>query len=218
MNSRRMRHIKRCNNFPCVFPEDVAQHSYFVALLSNIFVDEFNSWCKNTENIGYMLDKGEVLQRAICHDWDEALTSDIPYVIKHINSEVEESLHVAIQHRIDSVLKGTSDSIKNLWESCNNCKNGLPGMVITICDMLELALYCYEECTTGNTALEPVLRNCCYFLDKFEDEMCIERCSDALSFLLSEATPTISALYELVSSYKYCEDNYTIDIENYEQL
>ena len=44
MNLRRLKDIKRCNNFPVVNQEDVAQHSFYVTLLAMFIANEYNAW------------------------------------------------------------------------------------------------------------------------------------------------------------------------------
>ena len=81
MNIRRLRHIKRCNNFPTLNPTDVAQHSYFTTMLAMLFVDEL---VENSEE-KVPIDKETVLRKCLLHDFEEAFTSDIPYPVKHMN-------------------------------------------------------------------------------------------------------------------------------------
>lgn len=220
MNSRRMRHIKRCNNFPCLMPEDVAQHSYFVALLSKVFAEEYNDYCSILEKDMYKADIGGVLSKAICHDWDEAFTSDIPYVVKHMNPEVHQSLGKGLKERIDSVMKGCSRSILNLYNYCMMCKDGTAGAIVGICDMLELAIYCYEECTMNNIALEPILKNCIYYLDNMSDALATVMGweNTDVTLFLSEVSPTVNSLYDMVRNYNFSSDCMCIDIESHTQV
>lgn len=215
MNSRRLRHIRRCNNFPCLLQEDVAQHSYFVTLLSKIFVEEYNSFAKGFN--WNLIDKAEVLEKALCHDWDEAFISDIPYVVKHITPEVHDSLCSELDKKMDNLLgHGTS---RILWENCKTCKDGLAGVVVAICDMLELAIYCYEECNLGNKALEPILKNCIHYLDSMK-ATCLDSKDkrNTLDYVMygMRGMQTIRGLYDMIKSYKFCEDNIYVDIESHE--
>ena len=91
MNYRRLKDIKRCNNFPVVNQEDVAQHSFYVTLLAMALADEYNTWAGDI-NMGYhpfdvehqyMIAKTEiVIRKALTHDLEESFTSDIPWNIK----------------------------------------------------------------------------------------------------------------------------------------
>lgn len=219
MNSRRMRHIKRCNNFPCILPEDVAQHSYFVTVLSKIFAEEFNQYCENNEIQFEKVNTEEVLNKALFHDWDESFTSDIPYVVKHLNEQVHRSLKLGLQFRMNTLLENCSDTIKKIYDECRNCKNGKAGVVVSICDMLELAIYCYEECISGNKYLEPILKNCIYYLNSMEFKLGgalhEQECTKAkLSY--EEVSPTIGKIYFMIRTYSFSKDCLCIDIENHE--
>jgi 5'-deoxynucleotidase YfbR-like HD superfamily hydrolase len=206
-------------------PEDVAQHSYFVALLCKIFVAEYNKFCENylvyceKSEVGkYHIDMGEVLEKALCHDWDETFTSDIPYVVKHITPEVNHQLSLNLDERMRKVIDGCSDAIKDIYSQCTNCKDGVAGAVVAICDMLELALYCYEECTLGNKAIEPILRNCIFYLDNMEQDLgYVLWKSHSTVLSLSRVAPTINGLYAMIKEYNFSSDNLYIDIESHEQ-
>lgn len=218
MNSRRMRHIKRCNNFPCLLPEDVAQHSYFVAVLSRVFTEEYNSFCEHLGNLDKKLDCLEVLDKALCHDWDEAFTSDIPYVVKHLNPEVHEDLENGLSERVSYLLRGCSDSIQFLYDRCVKCKDGKAGAVVGVCDMMELAIYCYEECKMGNTALEPILKNCIYYLDEMNSKLpdILGWEDDNMAFIFSRVSPTLGGLYSMIKEYKFSDFCWCVDIESHE--
>lgn len=213
MNSRRMRHIKRCNNFPCVMPEDVAQHSYFVAMLCKVFVEEYNNFCNVVKKENLQVNLGEVLSKALCHDWDEAFTSDIPYVVKHLNPEVHKSLEKGLREHLSSILDTCTCSIHNLYDCCKTCKDGTSGVIVGICDMLELAIYCYEECMLNNTALEPILQNCIYYLDNMLSSL-----ANTLELncgTISSVSPTINELYLMIKEYNFSSSCWCIDIEEH---
>ena len=165
MNYRRLKDIRRCNNFPTISTEDVAQHSYYVSLLALTLAIEYNDWAARVnmkfhpydyENKVALVDVDKVLRMAISHDLEEAFTSDIPWNIKHYSEELNAAINSSVQARMESVYSGSR--VMRLFHKWNqDCKKGLEGQFVDLADMLELAVYSYEECAKGNTYMEPML-------------------------------------------------------------
>lgn len=157
LNYRRLRHLKRCNNFPTILPEDVAQHSWFTAVLAMTIADQHNAWIdqhdfQETETKFYnrKVSVEEVLRKAILHDTSECITGDIPYNVKHLNEEAHKAIETAVNQKMDEFYKDCSHILKDYqnWEA--TCKEGVSGYIVNIADMLELAIYCAEEVYAGN--------------------------------------------------------------------
>ena len=162
LNFRRLRFIKRCNNFPTVNPEDVAQHSFYTVLLSMSIADEYNTWVD--ENFDYYdyeapntLDSEKVIRKALLHDVEESFTSDIPWNIKHHSKEVHKAIAEAIENKMEKVYEDSKTA--QLWKSINlSSKDGAEGALVDLCDMLELALFCFEEKQKGNMYMNGLLK------------------------------------------------------------
>lgn len=160
MNMRRLRNLRRCNNYPTLIPEDVAQHSYYVTLLAKAFFDEANSFAVNKMEFTTLMNK------CLLHDMEEAFVSDIPYPIKHASKKFHDELNDIIDSGMSSMIhSGDTNTTISLWEGDRKrCKDGIEGSVVALCDMLELAIYCYEEVKLGNTACKTILNNCRIYL------------------------------------------------------
>lgn len=166
MNYRRLRNIKRCNNFPVNNREDVAQHSYYVTLLAMAIATEYNHWA-GTQNMRYhiwdadhhldLVNTDLIVLRALSHDLEEAFTSDIPWNVKHYSEQSHEVIEGVIQDKLDKVYEGSSLLIQRFNDWNSTCKDGLEGQFVDIADMLELSVYCWEELALGNTAMESLL-------------------------------------------------------------
>lgn len=166
---RNLRQIKRCNNLMTLVPEDVAQHSYYVALLAQKLAYEYNAVVAQ-HNLQYhpLDDENSVLPvqvkdcvvQALFHDLEEVFISDIPWDVKHSNPQIHEE--------IQNVLK---QKLQTAYEKCNHintdmdlmltAKNGIAGLIVDLADMLEGAWYCLEEIQLGNTTLQPVYEKYC---------------------------------------------------------
>ena len=180
MNYRRMRHIRRCNTFPVVNPIDVAQHSYYVAMLAMAISDEYNTYVDeyNLDSDGHLnlLNTEVVLRKALCHDTEESITSDIPWNIKHMNEDVHQMLSNVINARIDKAYEGTS-TMKIYHKLGKECKEGLEGKIVDLADMTELAIYCWEELAEGNSYMKSMLSKCLRIMDSYTQGTIIPKAS-----------------------------------------
>lgn len=143
MNLRRLNNIQRCMTFPVIKSETVASHSCFVGMLCSVVGREYNA----TYEVS--VDMGVLLEKAIFHDSEEAYTSDIPWNVKHFNEEVYKSIEDMIESRLNDIFDNCSYT-SDLHDVIIECKLGLEGRIVNLCDMIELALYCYDELNMGN--------------------------------------------------------------------
>ncbi len=165
-NFRRLKDIKRCNNFPVINREDVAQHSYYVTLLCMAIADDYNKSVAeynmsfhpyDVENQLTTVKIEPLLRKALTHDLDESFTSDIPWNIKHASPETSSAIKEAIQVKMNKIYED-SGSVENMNYHCKTCKEDFEGCFVDILDMLELAQYCFEEVAMGNYSLWTLLR------------------------------------------------------------
>ena len=159
LNYRRMKNIKRCNNFPTLVQEDVAQHSFYVAMIAMALVDEYNTWADSIdfESSSRPLINSEItIRKAMLHDIEESFTSDIPWNIKHSSEELHDLIAKAIEDKMHKVYAGASTMC--IYQRLNKgCKQGLEGAIVEVADMLELAIYLYEEKAMGNSYIGELL-------------------------------------------------------------
>lgn len=164
-NYRRLKEIKRCNNFPVVNKEDVAQHSFYVTLLAMVVADEYNQYVAShnsayhpydVENLMNVVKIEPLLRKALLHDVEESFTSDIPWNVKHADEETHKVIERAIAKKLEDSYEG-SKSMKLYQEIGTRCKDEFEGKFVDICDMLELSQYCFEEVAMGNSYIKPLL-------------------------------------------------------------
>ena len=195
MNYRRLKEIKRCNNFPVISKEDVAQHSFYVALLAMIMADQYNEWACSvkidspTLEVEFVLVNIEdVLRKALMHDLEESFTSDLPWNIKHMNEEAHEAISRIINQRLKAAYANSQAMDKYRCYS-SHCKEGFAGAFVRTADMLELALYCWEEAAKGNIFLKLMIDKCVSIIKSFGEYQ---------SFI--EAIPLFKNLMDLIES------------------
>lgn len=157
LNLRRLRHIKRCNNFPVNLPENVAAHSFFVVQMTMIIADELNRHTPQS------VDVEKAMRKAVLHDSMEAFTSDIPWNIKHHSDKVHTAIAEAERSLAWRLFGDGNDidySFNAYMDDMMHCKDGLEGAIVNLADMLELALFCYEEIQSGSIFMADMLRKC----------------------------------------------------------
>ena len=196
INYRRMRSIRRCNTFPVINPVDVAQHSYYASLLAMAFADEYNTWVEE-HNLGFhplddenqypLVNTETVLRKALLHDTEEAITSDIPWNIKHMSEEFHKTITEAINARIDKAYEGTT-TMELYHKLGKECKDGFEGQFVDVADMVELGLYCYEETKMGNEALKPMLDKCIRLIRRFTANSVLEQSSPLFNSIMDMLT------------------------------
>ena len=153
LNYRRLMEINRCNNFQTIKKEDVAQHSFYVALYSTIIAREYND--SAIEQGLPLFDIQVVMENALFHDIEETFVSDIPHNVKHHDEDTNVVVERAVSAIIGKMYYGKF--AKNFIDINKQAKEGFEGKLIDIVDMLELGLYCCEEVSKGNKLMRPLL-------------------------------------------------------------
>lgn len=166
-NYRRLRNVRRTNNLPTLHEEDVAQHSFYVAILATTLAEDYNYSVMHhnlnfhpadVDNTFDTVDVRDVTRKALFHDMEEAFTSDIPWNVKHHNEETHAAIQQCVQDKLNSVFVGTSGSVSFHKETILYAKVGLPGKFVNAADNLEGAWYCYTELEMGNRYMRDLFR------------------------------------------------------------
>jgi 5'-deoxynucleotidase YfbR-like HD superfamily hydrolase len=119
---------------------NVAEHSYRVAVLAMLVVDQYNK-----EN-SIQIDKAEVLSKALLHDIEEGVFNDIPAPAKNYNKSFKEIYkETTHQYVINEIFPSNKEYYK-LWA---NDKSGLSGEIINLCDKLEAIIVSADEVRRG---------------------------------------------------------------------
>ena len=158
-NYRRLRNVRRANNLPTLQTEDVAQHSFYVAILATALAEDYNHNVEqhnanfhplDVENTLDTVNVVQVIRQALFHDMEEAFTSDIPWNVKHHSEKTRLAIQQCVEAKLDVVFHHTNMPINSHQALILRAKDGLPGKFVNIADNLEGAWYCYDELTMGN--------------------------------------------------------------------
>lgn len=134
--TRSLRYIRRFNFHNCNHYMTVAEHSFYVALIA--------------EQIGrdMMLSASELLtvvQMALHHDIEEAITGDIGYLVKkHFDVGTMEDL--------------ASQELGIEFKSVRKCYDKRYQPIVEFADCIELKFYLEEERRSGNMSLYDIER------------------------------------------------------------
>jgi 5'-deoxynucleotidase YfbR-like HD superfamily hydrolase len=156
-NVRPLSHIRRFSSFPVTRPENVAEHTFYVAWYSWVIALDF-------EANGRAVDIADLLQKALAHDISEAVSGDIIRSYKHSSPQILEAMELADSANVEELL-GRLDLEEQAGDQVGwcyrNAKNrSFEGAIIEFADMLCVVAYCLEEISSGNSHMRPVLAKC----------------------------------------------------------
>lgn len=137
-----LRHVRRFARTPCVFPINVAEHSYLVAMLATGYAAQMR------ETFQIPVDIGRIALGALWHDAPEALTSDIPHDVKRYNLKILAEVNVMEEHaRLELLAQAGLEHATDLHP------DPIEEFVIKVADCVELLCYAHTESRVGNPAL-----------------------------------------------------------------
>jgi 5'-deoxynucleotidase len=150
--NRNLAHVVRFNNRPQLFPESVAEHSYYVAYFTMLLTSVMK---KNKISV----DAQKAVQMAMIHDAEEGFSGDILNPFKHYNDKVFAAIREVNREMIAEMFvdlpKALSTEIVDLWKE-ENAATSVEAQVVKIADKLSLLSKCHEEIQTGNNYFKDI--------------------------------------------------------------
>lgn len=141
----RLRWVYRYSTSRVRHPESVAEHSFFVA-----FYTLCVGWWVKDE--GYKLDLLQVMERAILHDLEEAVSGDFPRSFKHSDREMKRMLDIAAEKAFHQLLnpvvgdEHVSPAHELFFRTWHDSKDHtLEGRVLEFCDFLAVLGFLLQE-------------------------------------------------------------------------
>lgn len=146
----RLRYIKRWSLMRNVVTENVAEHSYHVAMLTHAL-------CTIANDIyGKSMNSEQAVTLALFHDVTEVITGDIPTPVKHHNSEILNNFRAIEQHASERLMSMVPAELKSTYEDLIGAKhedNEL-NRYVKAADLLDAYLKCVIELLAGNHEFE----------------------------------------------------------------
>jgi 5'-deoxynucleotidase len=150
---RGMHHVNRYSSVPLIHPENVAEHSWQVAMLSYLIGLDLR-------RRGYTIVMGMLLGRAITHDVEEgAGTGDIIRSFKYRSEEIKSAVEMGGRLLMGDLMNELGQESLEFYEDWTNAKDGLlEGHIVALADMLCVVSKCVSEYRMGNRQVNYILR------------------------------------------------------------
>lgn len=149
----RMSYVNRYSSFPVHRRENVAEHSYWVAMIALLIARDLNTQ-------GNDFDLGVILERALLHDVDECVSGDIirsfKYSTDELHDAIDDAAEINVRELTSKMGRGVGNELAHAWREAKNVSHA--GDIVKFADMAAVAFYCREEHQTGNRAIMPTLK------------------------------------------------------------
>lgn len=154
--SSRLSHVFRYSSLPVNRPENVAEHSFYVSLYSLALA-------KQLEEIGVEVNKAKLLESAILHDLDEAMSGDFLRAVKYGIPGLKEALDDASNSFFLTICDSLGISSVNPKEFKSDDHEG---HILAYVDLLCVVQYAVKELISGNRHMYSILDEVGEYLDE----------------------------------------------------
>lgn len=143
----RLRHTFRYSALPVVFRENVAEHSFWTALIGMTIAAEISG---DSQLIG------EVAAKALLHDIEESMTGDLIRDMKYHDGDVRDAIRKVEVEFARSIFEAIGGQAGNLLEVYwRMAKDDSPsGRIVALADLLCVISYVDHEQSLGNNTKE----------------------------------------------------------------
>jgi 5'-deoxynucleotidase YfbR-like HD superfamily hydrolase len=159
-----MSSIRRFGTLPMIEVESVASHSYNVAIMSLMIADYDPELKVNRE---------EMLRKALFHDFEETILSDIPHPIKHRfkGGKLGQLLKEIVPELVENeIFKELPDSLKNRYvRDALGAKEDLEGRIVAAADAMDIIITALREQKLGNRYFDRIFEVGLGMLAKHEE-------------------------------------------------
>ncbi|MDF2961002.1 MAG: 5-nucleotidase [Paenibacillus sp.] len=143
----RLRYIERWSLMRNVVKENVAEHSYHVAILTHVLCTIGN------EEFGRNLPTDRIVSMALFHDATEVFTGDIPTPVKHHNPKILSNFRDIEQLAAERMLDMIPEKLRPVYKPLIDTKKGGNADLkkyVKAADLLDAYLKCVTELSAGN--------------------------------------------------------------------
>jgi 5'-deoxynucleotidase len=160
----RLRHIDRWSLMRNVVTENVAEHSFYVSLLTHALCTIAN------EVYGKQVPTEQLVTRALFHDVAEVFTGDIPMPVKHHNPDILRNFREIEQLASQRLANMAPDELKPVYGPLIESKPADPehARYIKAADLLDAYLKCVSELSAGNREFAVARKQIEQSLDKLD--------------------------------------------------
>jgi 5'-deoxynucleotidase len=142
----RLRYIERWSLMRNVVKENVAEHSYHVAILTHVLCTIAN------EVFMKEIPTGDAVSLALFHDATEVFTGDIPTPVKHQNSDILRSFRQIEELAADKLIHMVPNELQEAYKPLIQGKgdSSVLHRYVKAADLLDAYLKCVTELSAGN--------------------------------------------------------------------
>ncbi len=158
-----MSSIQRFGTLPMIQSESVASHSYNVAILSLMITDY---------DPEIQIDRELLLRKALFHDFEETILSDIPHPIKHrfkggkLGQLLEEIVPELVENEI---FKELPPHLRDRYARVTiTSKEGVEGEMVAAADAMDIVMTAVRELKLGNRYFEHIFKIGLRILEQFK--------------------------------------------------
>ncbi|MEG2378152.1 MAG: 5'-deoxynucleotidase [Clostridia bacterium] len=141
--AHRMKYIERWSLMRNTARENIAEHSFFVALISHALAtirrDVYEIPCDPTRAVTY----------AVFHDMSEIFTGDLPTPIKYYNPKIRTAYHEIEEVSKGRLLAALPDELQGEYRAAANPDEEY-SVLVKAADKLSAYIKCIEERNAGN--------------------------------------------------------------------
>ena len=142
----RLRYIERWSLMRNVVKENVAEHSYNVAMLTHALCTIAN------EVYGKQLPTEHIVTSALFHDASEVITGDIPTPVKHHNTDILNNFRDIEQKAAQQLVDMIPEQLRSVYQPLIMGKHNQNRVqkYVKAADLLDAYLKCSTELSAGN--------------------------------------------------------------------
>lgn len=166
----RLRYITRYSTSNLLHRENVAEHSYYVALYARLIC----YWVNCADNSPASVNTLMVLERCLLHDLDEARTGDFQRPFKYKNDKLRMAIEEAAEEEFEEVVKHIFPQDEAFTKRCRGhwarAKDDTPeGAVVAFADYLSVMSHLYAEIKCANVSVMQHYEQLLEYTAKFND-------------------------------------------------
>lgn len=142
----RMKYINRWGLMRNSRPENIAEHSLEVAVITHLLCELRN------RRFGGNIDVSKAVMTAVYHDVPEIITGDLPTPVKYYDPDIRDAYKRVEQAAVDKLLSGIPDDIRDGYAPLfDETSDPEIAKIVKAADKLSALIKCIEERRSGNT-------------------------------------------------------------------
>jgi 5'-deoxynucleotidase YfbR-like HD superfamily hydrolase len=163
---RAISNVTRFGQISRIAPENVAEHSYWVAFFAMLIADDVQKGGEIPINWGMLM------HRCLLHDMEESITGDFPRPFKYSTEELYQAIETAADKAALKVVEDLSDDLSQrevYHEEWRNAKDQqVEGRIVALADFLSVLQWGLREKALGSRKIAVDLRDLYEYVSQFD--------------------------------------------------